>query len=251
MLLKTSCGNCHGKKPSGGAPNTILGYDDLTATSFSDPSKTVAERAVARMKSTKRPMPPDGNLGPNEIDILDKWIAEGMPKGSCGPPTIQDAGATTHDDPNAQPPAPPLRTGICTSGATAPPDLVGSAMHPGMACITCHTAMMGPSFTAAGTVYPTSTEPDDCNGSVGPIADAGATASLKVLMIDANGAIRSLPVNAVGNFSTPTAFAPPYRAMLVRGNSIREMKAAQTEGDCNTCHSEFGAHDAPGRLLEP
>ncbi|MEZ4453455.1 MAG: hypothetical protein R3B09_28605, partial [Nannocystaceae bacterium] len=40
-------------------------------------------------------------------------------------------------------------------------------MHPGMACVACHksqTFHKPPIFLAAGTVYPSGHEPDECNG---------------------------------------------------------------------------------------
>ena len=55
---------------------------------------------------------------------------------------------------------------VCTSGTTwAGGDHGSAVMHPGEACIACHTTDHGPKFAAAGTVFPTSHEPDDCNGS--------------------------------------------------------------------------------------
>src|SRR5438445_547285 len=42
-------------------------------------------------------------------------------------------------------------------------------MHPGKTCIGCHAATGGPSYTIAGTVYPTMHEPDDCNGVDGTV----------------------------------------------------------------------------------
>jgi mono/diheme cytochrome c family protein len=245
VLLETSCGECHGtKRPA--ASQSIATYEDLVAPSKLDPSRTVAQRALARMKSSKNPMPPDGKLGTDEIAILEKWIADGMPKGSCRAPEAKpdagnsvpkkDAGVHTSDpDPQS----------VCTSGTTATDGVTGQGMRPGNACISCHTDQNGPSFSVAGTVFPTSHEPDDCNGTDGP------TDGVKVLIIDANGAMRALTVNAAGNFMSNTALPTPYRAIVVRGNSIREMKSTQTDGDCNHCHTEWGKSGAPGRVMEP
>src|ERR1700761_1361707 len=66
VLIKT-CDGCHGSPTANDAPDTIVTYADLTAKSMSEPTKTVAELALERMKSTSRPMPPDGNLGDSEI----------------------------------------------------------------------------------------------------------------------------------------------------------------------------------------
>ena len=115
-------------------------------------------------------------------------------------------------------------------------------MHPGKPCISCHSATGGPSFVIAGTVYPTIHEPDDCNGS--------GTGNLSVLIIDATGKTHTMPVNAAGNFTRVTSIPLPYRAMIVDGAKVREMKTPQTDGDCNGCHSEAGNH-APGRVMAP
>lgn len=250
VLLKTSCGECHGMKRKPDSPVRIATYDDLVAKSEADPKKTIAQLSLARMKSTKQPMPPDGKLGTDEIAILEKWIADGMPKGTCvtsSDGNKTDAGTTTtKKDAGTQtvdPPPPPQS--VCTSGVTASADAFGQSMRPGNACINCHTDQSGPSFTVAGTVFPTSHEPDDCNGTDGP------TDGVKVLIIDANGAMRALPVNAAGNFMSSTALPTPYRAIVVRGNSIREMKSTQTDGDCNGCHTEWGGNGTPGRVMEP
>ena len=196
-------------------------------------------------------MPPAGNLGTSEIKILEAWIEGGMKKGTCGaakPKT--DAGATPADA--GQVVAPPAS--VCTSGVTADPETYGATMRPGNACIACHELQSGPPLAAGGTVFPSLVEPDDCNGS------AGVAAGLKVLIIDANGAMRAVPVNAAGNFMTWASLADggsappiakPYKALVVRGNHIREMKATQTDGDCNGCHTERGMNGAPGRIMAP
>src|SRR6185312_2293619 len=103
----------------------------------------------------------------------------------------------------------------------------------------------GPSFTVAGTLYPTVREPNECHGT------DGVAAAAKVIIIDATGTPRLLAVNAAGNFKSMAALTGAYRAIVVRGNSIREMKSTQTDGDCNNCHTETGNAGAPGRIMEP
>lgn len=248
VLLEASCGECHGAKRPPNGPIRIASYDDLVAPSPDDPKRTIAELSLARMKSAKKPMPPDGKLGADAIEILEAWISGGMPAGSCGTsagkPDAGKPGAKKDAGADATPPNPPP-TSVCTSGVEASPDLFAGTMRPGKACIACHTTQMGPSFTIAGTVFPTSHEPDDCNGA------NGATDAVKVLIIDGSGAVRALPVNAAGNFMSGAALSTPYRAIVVRGNSIREMKSTQTDGDCNGCHSEWGKSGAPGRVMAP
>jgi hypothetical protein len=119
-------------------------------------------------------------------------------------------------------------------------------MHPGGACIACHTERdEGPTFSIAGTLFPTAKEQDDCNGVD---ASYGAT----VVITDANGEESRLKVNGAGNFFIEQrSIATPYRAKVVYNGLEREMVAAQTVGDCNTCHTENGASGAPGRVYLP
>ena len=115
-------------------------------------------------------------------------------------------------------------------------------MHPGKTCIDCHSTKGGPPYAFAGTVYPTMHEPDDCNGATKP--------GLSVLLIDATGKTHTMPVNAAGNFFRVTSIPMPYRALVVDGSKVREMKTPQTDGDCNGCHSEWGTQ-SPGRVMAP
>jgi hypothetical protein len=140
----------------------------------------------------------------------------------------------------------------CTSGQVLP-NVTGdgySGMDPGQTCVSCHKENGGPSFVLGGTVYPTGHEPDNC---------AGVTASdIKVVVTDANGTDHALTPNSSGNFylsnsrRNPVAFAFPYTARVERGGKVVEqMGAAQTSGDCNSCHTETGANGAPGRIAAP
>lgn len=121
-------------------------------------------------------------------------------------------------------------------------------MHPGMACITCHTAMKGPTFLVAGTVYPTLHEPDDCNG-----APQGGPVTIEIT--DADGKVRTLTASTTsGNFRwSPIqgAIALPYSAVVKQGGRSSAMKTKQTSGDCNSCHTVAGANGAPGRITIP
>jgi mono/diheme cytochrome c family protein len=99
-----------------------------------------------------------------------------------------------------------------------------------------------PVFSAAGTVYATSHEANDCNGATG----------VSVVITDANRATYTLPVNAAGNFSTSAALAFPIQAKVVAASGAeRAMVAAQATGDCNSCHTPDGANGAPGRIALP
>jgi hypothetical protein len=236
-IVVNACGECHGAKPSGGASSRLVTYEDFKAIS-DDPSRSMAEMALARMKSSSRPMPPTARLNAASIAIFEKWVKAGLPRGSCG--DTPDAGVTV-DPPDAEPP-PPEPT-VCTSGVTAPPDLYGELMHPGQKCVSCHAENGATPFFAAGTVYPTRYEPDECHGAEGA----------KVLLIDAIGNVHSMATNGAGNFyleATATPFPTPYRAIVVKGGDYRAMKTPQTNGDCNGCHTERGS-GAPGRVMTP
>jgi cytochrome c553 len=253
-VFATACTSCHGARPSHGAPSSLVTYEDLTAKSDSDPGLTAAEVSLERMKATKTVMPPDGALAAAEIAIVEKWIGAGMPKGSCATKSATadgggGGGGTTPPGDGGGPVVgtkdgggPPAPT-VCTTGTTWAQGTPSSAlMQPGKTCIACHSGTGGPSFTIAGTVYPTIHEPDACNG----VAGNGMT----VVLIDATGKSHTMPVNAAGNFTRVTGMPMPYKAMIVDGTKTREMKTPQTDGDCNGCHSAQGNH-SPGRIMAP
>jgi len=120
----------------------------------------------------------------------------------------------------------------------------GPEMRPGEACIACHASDDGPTFSIAGTVYPSGHEPNDCNG-------APATAGAVIVITDAQNKEYRLSANAVGNFSMDLPITPPYRAKLVSAGKERLMATQQTVGDCNACHTQTGANGAPGRITLP
>jgi cytochrome c553 len=236
-VLARACASCHGEPLSGGAPNHIASYEDLVAPSISDPNVSVAKLSIARMHDTKQPMPPDGGLAADAA-TLEAWVAAGMPKGTCD--TAVTVGPGGNDPTYAT-------ASVCTSNRTwTRGDHGSSAMHPGVACIECHDSSdEGPSYSVAGTVYPSAHEPDDCNGS--------PSGSATVVITDATGKTFSLPVSAAGNFFLRTRIAMPYRAKVVSGSKVRAMSAAQTDGDCNGCHSHDGdaVTKTPGRVMAP
>ncbi len=230
-ILAASCATCHGQPLSGGAPNRLLTHDDFAAMSKSDPTKTEGQLAVERMKDASRPMPPSGPLAAAQVSVIEAWVTGGLAKGTC---SAQSA---------ASGPA------VCTSGQTWRGE-EGRGMNPGEACISCHSSRRGdeggPLFTIAGTVYATAHEPNMCIGGTG--AAAGAT----VVVTDANGTNYRLPVGSSGNFTYQGTIATPYKAKVVGANgSVRAMSASQTNGDCNTCHTQNGANGAPGRIFAP
>ncbi len=230
-LLGDNCVSCHGTTPSGGAHNSMVSAADLAKPSKKNPSLTVAEEAVLRMKDASDPMPPDGLLPASDAAVLEAWVAAGMPSGTCGVEGGSDTATPT----------------VCTSNSFwTGGNRESPRMNPGQACITCHKQEgEGPRTGFLGTVYPTAHEPDDCNGVNGTVT------ATQVVITDATGATFTGAVNAAGNFVIQRSFTAPYTAKVVSGSKTRAMKTPQTSGDCNSCHTEKGTKDAPGRIYAP
>lgn len=236
-ILAASCADCHGTKLTGGAPNRMMSYEDLMATSITDGQTSVAELTLSRIKSTnpKLMMPPAGSLTASEIKIIEAWLAAGAPRGDCTGATVADP---VYDTPT-----------VCSSNTHwTKKDRGSTLMRPGGECIACHDREGdAPSYTAAGTVYATAHEPDDCNG-------IDASEPTKVVITDAKGKTYTATANSVGNFFFASRAFPmevPLRAKVVRGNKTREMKDPAMHGDCNKCHTETGIEKAPGRVMAP
>ena len=237
-VYQTHCTSCHGATPVNGAPMPLVTRANLTAPSFFSATMTFAQRTVVRMQSTTSPMPPaPGTLvSSTEIQTVQSWITAGYPAGTCGTTGGADAG----------PPDTLGATPICTSGTTWTGGNNGSAvMNPGRACIACHASNgEAPQFNIAGTLYPTGHEPDLCNG-------ANGTNGARVVIVDAANRTLTLTPNAAGNFSYTGALTTPYTAKVTYQGRERIMPAAQTSGDCNSCHTQNGTNGAPGRITLP
>jgi hypothetical protein len=130
-------------------------------------------------------------------------------------------------------------------------------MNPGRACLECHRRDRdAPIQSVAGTAYYVRHEADLCNGYSGdpPGSRQGAAT---VRLIDANGVMLTLPVNAAGNFFTDDRLAFPLRLAEVIGPTglRRAMGEAVPHGDCNLCHTRQGTDTptglAPGRIIVP
>jgi hypothetical protein len=240
QLLENRCIGCH----LIAVPPPLLDYDDLMKPAPSDPSKTMAQKAVERMKSVGSPMPPKPAVPPTpaEIATFEAWVKAGTPKnndlcttrpGTDGGTVEAGTAGTNYNTPL-----------VCTSNVTWKPNLQSSpVMRPGGACITCHTMRGGPAFTIAGPVYPTAHEPNNCHGING--------AGLKVVVTDKNGVVTDLTVNASGNFYSTAPLVAPFRAKVVSGAKERSMAGSVTAGDCNSCHTATGVNGAPGRIMAP
>lgn len=224
QAVLSNCTSCHGDPPTNMAPQPLVTYGDLVASSPMGGS--YAQRAYLRMTSTTNPMPPApaAPVSASDIATFKAWLDAGMPPGSCGADPL-----------NAAP--------VCTSNSYwTRGDHESPLMHPGGACIDCHSqSFEAPPFTVAGTVYPTGHEPADCNGA----------ATGQVVITDKNGRTITLTPNSAGNFYSNTALVFPITAKVVAGGRERVMATPQTSGDCNACHSQNGTMMAPGRVTLP
>lgn len=142
--------------------------------------------------------------------------------------------------------------GACTGSAGPAVCSTGSAweggdeespqMHPGGDCIGCHASNgEGPKYAIAGTVMAAADDDTDCNG----------VESVTVEITGADGVIIELPTNAAGNFFSKGGVATPFTAKVKKGSAVRAMSAAQTDGNCATCHTAEGTNGAPGRIQAP
>jgi hypothetical protein len=94
--------------------------------------------------------------------------------------------------------------------------------------------------------------PDLCLPTAAQSADL---TQATIVITDANGVDHVLPVFPSGNFhsdhqgSNPIVF--PIQAKVVYMGKERQMLMMQTTGDCNSCHTNHGANNAPGRITLP
>ncbi|MGE0792318.1 MAG: hypothetical protein AB7S26_41980 [Sandaracinaceae bacterium] len=230
-LLGARCVPCHADPPNG-ASESFASYEALTAPSLLDPSRPIIEVAIELMQLTNEdamPPPPAAAATMDEVAVLRGWLDAGLPMGMCGVDNPYDT---------------PV---MCSSGNTwRGGNRESWDMRPGWACIDCHVSMReGPRFTVAGTIYPSAHEPDDCNGG----ALGGGTPIVEIT--DAAGQVVQLEPNSVGNFGSRQALTMPYTARILYQGRVRAMVTEQDSGDCNTCHTEAGTEDAPGRILLP
>jgi mono/diheme cytochrome c family protein len=247
-VLEDRCLACHSGTMA--AAPKMLTYDDMVAKSKLDPTKTLAQLSLERMKSTTSPMPPPPAVAPDatEIKTFADWVAAGTPKGAVctdTPPSAVDGGALDGGGDGGDGGDGGSTALKCTSGKTwTQGNTASPLMHPGLACNACHQVQGGPNLRIAGTVYPSLHEPNDCDGK-------GPPPALTVIITDKNGKTTNLPVNSAGNFFTPSKITPPYKAKITDGVTTRAMNGSVTAGDCNSCHTVTGANGAPGRVMAP
>jgi hypothetical protein len=249
-ILAQRCRSCHSDPPIG-APMSLVTHDDLLAPSNVDASMTNAERVLARMTDSMLPMPPaPGSPVPaDEIAVIEAWIGAGAPAKACG------GNDTTGGDPMDPFDVEPT----CSSASYwDPSDDDGTpVMYPGRDCIGCHADERAddpddediPDLVIAGTLYATGHEPNDCNGATDD--------ALRVVVASmASGVEVSLTPNSAGNFllhrsEAPADFDAPFTVKVTDGELERIMPIAAPSGACNSCHTQDGTMNAPGRVVIP
>lgn len=71
-IMTNNCITCH----AGPAPNAGLDLSNYQNTRLSFGQGN----SVARMNNVTNPMPPSGRLSPQVLQIIDKWVADGLPE---------------------------------------------------------------------------------------------------------------------------------------------------------------------------
>jgi hypothetical protein len=212
----------------------------LAACTQAPPTFTVDRGSAKKDTSTDDTDPSGGDPGG------DGTPPPATPPGA--PPPDGDAGVDP-DSVDAAIYATPVQ---CSSGTHWTQGDTGSdRMQPGSSCGTCHVlggSASKKTWDISGTVYKTAHEPNDCDGT--------SATGVTVVITDVNGAQTSLPVNAAGNFYHADLFGfgkipTPYKAKVVAGGKERVMVTPQTDGNCNSCHTESGTKSAPGRIMMP
>jgi mono/diheme cytochrome c family protein len=237
-FVATKCASCHGSPATHGASFALLTREDFLAPSPSYAGVTLGARSGLRIHATSNPMPPVGSPAATatEVAAFDGWLTAGMPVGTCG---AIDAGV-----PDAGPaPTTCTSNSYWTGGNSESPN-----MNPGVACLTCHrTQAPSKAYPYSGTVFPSLHEKDRCNSR--------APSGVKVEILNANGtvAITMYASTTSGNFNSsryPTVTLP-YTARVTYGGRTATMTTPQTNGDCNSCHTEQGNSGASGRIVWP
>jgi len=233
-LSDRQCVVCHGAMPINNAPVMMTRAQWLATSPLGG---TMLDRAIARMQvlTLAAAMPPNVGGAPADVAMLEAWRTAGTPDCEV------DAGTTEPVDAGVVVP-------VCTSGRTWSLGTFGrGAMNPGEACASCHASRRdGPIDGFMGTVYPSLHETPLCMVTSVP-------SGLTVEILDLAGTVRqSFSISALndGNFHGGVVGQPsPYRARVkVNGVVKSEMLTAQTNGDCNVCHTTTGAQGAPGRI---
>lgn len=100
-FVKTRCAECHGEKPTAGAPMPLVTREDFLAASRSDPTRPVTALLPVRLRDDKKPMPEPGLSFPPrprateaELSMIDAWLANGAPARGDGVTCAGGTGGT-------------------------------------------------------------------------------------------------------------------------------------------------------------
>lgn len=102
-VLREHCQSCHADPPVYGAPMPLVTPIDFGMPAPSDPMRSVHTLVDERIVDPARPMPPDGHLDVEDLEVLQSWLAAGMPGGEDAACDHQDEPAPTPVGPEALP----------------------------------------------------------------------------------------------------------------------------------------------------
>ena len=254
MWLAAACGatattdTAGATDATGSGADTGVGADaslvwDTAQDAGSTAQDGTAEEDSALVDATETPDAPEAPDVPETPDVPTVQdttpVLDVQPMDVYVPPDVPKPDVQTVDTQSA----PDVAEDPCPGGVKW---LLGDLIHtdlmePGLACNQCH-AKKGPIFAFAGTVYPGFHTVDTCNGVNG----------ITVEITGADGQVIKMNTNLAGNFRTNSQVKMPYTARVVDSSGKeRKMYDPQTDGDCNTCHTEKGTNGAPGRIRAP
>lgn len=71
-IMQGSCIGCHASPPRNGAPFSLVNFSQVSTR-----SSTILN-AMSRQSGSASAMPPSGRLPQTTIDLIDKWIEDGL-----------------------------------------------------------------------------------------------------------------------------------------------------------------------------
>jgi hypothetical protein len=290
-ILSIRCQACHGSPPLMGVPVSLVSTSDFMRPAITDPQKTTAEVAVARVTSMtplRMPPPPLDPLTPAETEVLRKWVQSAMVAAAPCPTPAPGTPAPTPGMPPTGTPAPGAGTPApppnpftvpakCSSGRTGTTG--GSAlMEPGRACVSCHLSsgrggdddLIAKDGEGGGGEGGRGRGGEGGEGGQAPrLAFAGTvfpsahepnrcvasdSQGAKVVVLDSTGRTFTATVNAAGNYFMLASAGnptPPLKAKVVFNGRERAMIGSVPHGDCNGCHTQNGSTTVNGGVKSP
>jgi len=142
--VANNCQKCHGATPIGGAPMSLLTYDDFQKPAKTQPMLKVYQLAQMRVNSTTKPMPPGGGLASADLGALNGWFQAGAGPGTdadrmCAPASVPGTTGTTGTMGN---------TSTTITSGTLSPDMAPLVALPGE---TCYDLLTHQSTTSVDT----------------------------------------------------------------------------------------------------